>query len=130
MGVGVGSYLAVAVGGAIGSALRLGMQEWVVAHVGRTFPWGTLGINVLGSFLIGLLAVVLVERLALDPVWRLLLIMGLLGGFTTFSTFSLEVVHLLDGQAWVQAIGYMSASLVGCVLAATAGLYGARLLLV
>lgn len=127
--MGVGSYLAVAAGGAIGSALRLGLQEWAVAHVGQSFPWGTLGINVLGSFLMGLFAVILVERLALDPVWRLFLVIGMLGGFTTFSTFSLEVVHMLDGKAWMHAIGYMGATLLGCVLATAGALYGARLLL-
>nr|WP_231291108.1 MULTISPECIES: fluoride efflux transporter CrcB [unclassified Thioalkalivibrio] len=126
MGIGMGSYLAVAVGGALGSALRLGMQEWMVAQFGRAFPWGTLGINILGSFLIGVLAVLLVERMELHPAWRLLLVVGVLGGFTTFSTFSLEVVHMMDTGAWGRALGYMFASLLTCVLAAAAGLYGAR----
>nr|WP_231365737.1 MULTISPECIES: fluoride efflux transporter CrcB [unclassified Thioalkalivibrio] len=129
MGIGLGSYLAVAAGGALGSALRLGMQEWMVAHFGRAFPWGTLSINILGSFLIGVLAVVLVERLELHPAWRLLLVVGVLGGFTTFSTFSLEVVHMVDVGAWARALGYMLASLLVCVLAAAAGLHGTRFLL-
>lgn len=129
MGTGIGSYLAVAAGGAVGSALRLGLQEWMVAQFGRAFPWGTLGINIVGSFLIGVLAVVLVERLALDPVWRLVLVVGVLGGFTTFSTFSLEVVHMLDVGLWQRALGYVLVSMLGCVLAAAAGLYATRALL-
>lgn len=129
MGIGMASYLAVAAGGALGAALRLAMQEWMVAHFGRAFPWGTLSINILGSFLIGVLAVLLVERMDLNPAWRLLLVVGVLGGFTTFSTFSLEVVHMVDTGAWERALGYMLASLLSCVLAAAAGLYGARAVL-
>lgn len=127
--IGVWSYVAVAVGGGIGSALRLGMQEWMVTQFGRAFPWGTLGINILGSLLIGVLAVVLVERFELHPAWRLALVVGVLGGFTTFSTFSLEVVHMLDSGVWARALGYMGVSLAGCILAAAAGLYGARAVL-
>ncbi|MFO7955273.1 fluoride efflux transporter CrcB [Thioalkalivibrio sp.] len=126
MDIGMGSYLAVAGGGALGSALRFGMQEWMVAQFGRAFPWGTLGVNILGSFLIGVLAVLLVERMELHPAWRLLLVVGVLGGFTTFSTFSLEVVHMLDTDAWARALGYMLASLLTCVFAAAGGLYGTR----
>lgn len=101
----------------------------MVTQFGRAFPWGTLGINILGSLLIGVLAVVLVERFELHPAWRLALVVGVLGGFTTFSTFSLEVVHMLDSGVWARALGYMGVSLAGCILAAAAGLYGARAVL-
>lgn len=127
--VGAVQYLAVAAGGAAGAMARLGLQEWVVSRFGYAFPWATLGINVIGSFLIGVLAVVLVERLQLDPVWRSLLVIGVLGGFTTFSTFSLEVVHMLDQGALARAGAYIAASVVGCVLAAAVGLLGTRALM-
>jgi protein CrcB len=82
-------YLAIALGGALGSVLRFALNEAVSARFGRAFPWGTLSINVIGSFLIGLLAVLLIERWEVSPAVRLGLMVGVLGGFTTFSSFSL-----------------------------------------
>lgn len=119
-------YLAIALGGALGSVLRFAMNEAVSARFGRAFPWGTLSINVLGSFLIGLLAVLLVERLEISPALRLGLMVGVLGGFTTFSSFSLEVVHLTQNGAFLRAVLYVVASVTVCVLAAAAGIHLAR----
>lgn len=119
-------YLAIALGGALGSVLRFAMNEAVSARFGRAFPWGTLSINVIGSFLIGLLVVLLVERLEVSPAVRLGLMVGVLGGFTTFSSFSLEVVHLMQNGALLRAFLYVVASVVVCVLAAAAGIHLAR----
>jgi len=119
-------YLAIALGGALGSVLRFAMNEAVSARFGRAFPWGTLSINVIGSFLIGLLAVMLVERLEVSPAVRLGLMVGVLGGFTTFSSFSLEVVNLMQNGAFLRALLYVVASVTVCVLAAAAGIHLAR----
>ncbi len=119
-------YLAIALGGALGSVLRFAMNEAVSARFGRAFPWGTLSINVIGSFLIGLLAVLLVERWDVSPAVRLGLMVGVLGGFTTFSSFSLEVVNLAQNGALLRAMLYVLASVTVCVLAAAAGIHLAR----
>ena len=115
-------YLAIALGGALGSVLRFALNEAVSDRFGRAFPWGTLGINVIGSFLIGLL----VERWDVSPVIRLGLMVGLLGGFTTFSSFSLEVVNLMHNGAFLRAFGYVLASVTVCVAAAALGMGLAR----
>jgi fluoride exporter len=119
-------YLAIAFGGALGSVLRFAMNEALSARLGRAFPWGTLSINVVGSFLIGLLAVLLLERWEVSPAVRLGLMVGLLGGFTTFSSFSLEVVNLMQNGAFLRALLYVAASVIVCVLAAAAGIHLAR----
>lgn len=119
-------YLTIALGGALGSVLRFAMNEALSARFGRAFPWGTLSINVIGSFLIGLAAVLLVERWDLSPAVRLGLMVGVLGGFTTFSSFSLEVVNLAQNGALLRAMLYVLASVSVCVLAAAAGIHLAR----
>jgi CrcB protein len=86
----------VMVGGGCGSLARLILGAAIQARIGGRFPWGTMLVNVSGSFLIGLLTVVLAERLA-HPYWSLLLVVGFLGGYTTFSTFEYETFHLIRG---------------------------------
>jgi len=98
------------------------MSSVMVAWLGRDFPFGTLTINVLGSFLMGLLAIVLVEHLDLDAVWRTTILVGFLGGFTTFSSFSLETLHLFLTDETFKALLYMGLSVVLCVGAAALGL--------
>ncbi len=112
----------VGIGGALGSILRFLMSSVMVAWLGRDFPFGTLTINVLGSFLMGLLAIVLVEHLDLDAVWRTTILVGFLGGFTTFSSFSLETLHLFLADETFKALLYMGLSVVLCVGAAALGL--------
>jgi fluoride exporter len=119
-------YLAIALGGALGSVLRFALNEAVSARFGRAFPWGTLSINVIGSFLIGLLAVLLIERWEVSPAVRLGLMVGVLGGFTTFSSFSLEVVNLMENGAFLRALLYVLASVSVCVVAAAAGIHLGR----
>ncbi|WP_243029249.1 fluoride efflux transporter CrcB [Thermus albus] len=93
-------YLLVALGGALGSLLRYGLGAWVQALTGPSFPYSTLLINALGSFLIGVVIRLSLEG-ALSGEARLFLAVGVLGGFTTFSTFSYETLALLqDGEAW------------------------------
>jgi len=93
--------LAIAAGGAAGALLRYWVAGGVNRLAGYGFPWGTLAVNVLGSFLMGVLYVVLVERSVLAQEYRALVLIGLLGGFTTFSSFSMETLALIEsGQGW------------------------------
>jgi CrcB protein len=104
--LGIGSLALVALGGAFGSVLRYLVSVAGVALWGTAFPWGTLAVNILGSACIGIAGGV-----GLEGQWRLLLVTGVLGGFTTFSAFSLET-GLLFGRAWWLAAAYVAASLV------------------
>lgn len=112
----------VALGGALGSISRLLLSHQISLWLGREFAWGTLGVNVLGSFLIGLLSVFLVEKWMLGIEWRMFFIVGFLGAFTTFSTFSFETYHFIQLQEYSKAIANMALSLVLTVLAVWGGL--------
>jgi CrcB protein len=91
------NVLLVAVGGGLGAAARYLAGLWIVARLGADFPWGTFFVNVTGSFLIGII-LVLVEGGELPPGARLFLAVGVLGGYTTFSSFSYETLQLLGGE--------------------------------
>jgi|TARA_R100001143_G_scaffold15128_4_gene17191 CrcB protein len=113
---------AIAVGGAAGALLRFAMSNGVYKILGRDFPYGTLAVNVLGSLLIGILFILLIEKLAVAAEWRAGLIVGLLGAFTTFSTFSLETFTLLEDGAFVKAGLNVLLSVVLCLLATWLGI--------
>lgn len=114
--------IVVAAGGAIGAVMRFLLGQLAVYWLGRDFPYGTLLVNVLGSFLIGVLYVVLMERLMADPMWRAFLVVGLLGSLTTFSTFSIETLHFFEHGAGGRALANIAANLGLCLLACWAGL--------
>ena len=118
--------IAIAVGGAFGSVLRYGLSTWVHTLVGRGFPYGTLAVNVLGCLVMGFLFVLLVERMGESALWRAGLLIGVLGGFTTFSTFSIETFNLVEQGAMAKAAANMAASLVLCVGATWLGVILAR----
>jgi len=113
--------LLVMAGGALGSGARYGVGRAALAAFGPGYPWGTLAVNLLGGFAMGLLAG-LVSRLAFAEEWRLLLGVGLLGGFTTFSAFSLDMVNMIERGAPGTAAGYALLSVTGSVAALFAGL--------
>ena len=93
------NYIVVFLGGGIGAATRFGLGTWIGQRWGRSFPLGTFMINVSGSFLIGLLMTLMAERFTENPAWRLLLVVGVLGGYTTFSSFEYETGKLVtDGE--------------------------------
>lgn len=117
---------AVALGGAAGALARWGVSSGVHRWLGRDFPWGTLTVNVVGSFAMGLLAVVLVERLAVGPAWRAGLLVGFLGAFTTFSTFAVETVGLSGEGLGIRAAVNIFVSVAACLLAAVVGMQIAR----
>ncbi|HET8789865.1 MAG TPA: fluoride efflux transporter CrcB [Modicisalibacter sp.] len=123
------TWLAVALGGAIGALGRYALSGWLTSALGRGFPWGTFGVNLLGCCLIGALYVWLTQELKLAPIWQALLMAGFTGAFTTFSTFALEALVLMeDGRAMI-AVLYVTASLALGVAGVAAGMKLARILL-
>jgi CrcB protein len=118
--------LAVALGGAIGAVGRFLVAGTLHAWLGRGFPYGTLAVNVIGSFLIGLLTVLALERLTWGPEWRAAIFVGVLGSFTTFSTFSLETLNLLGAGQLYRALWTIGLNLGGCLAATAVGLWLGR----
>lgn len=109
----------VAVGGAIGALARFGIAAWVQPSA-ASFPWGTLTVNVLGSFVLGFVMRYLQDAVV-PPEWRLALTVGLLGAFTTFSTFSYEAVVLVQAGEWQRAGAYILGSVALALAAVVAG---------
>ena len=117
--------LYVMVGGAVGSGARYLTGSAVTALLGPDYPFGTLAVNIVGGLLMGVLVGVLARNSA-SETWRLLLAVGVLGGFTTFSAFSLEVVTMIERGAFGVAFGYVLVSVIGSVAAWFAGLSAVR----
>lgn len=113
--------LAIALGGALGAVLRFVVSTQVYAWLGRDFPYGTLAVNVIGSLLMGLLSIWLLERSVADPLWRAVILIGFLGAFTTFSTFSIETLALMEAGETLRAVVNMLLSVSACVTAAWVG---------
>ena len=119
--------MAIAVGGAVGALARHYFASAVTKMAGMDFPYGTLAVNVLGSLIMGLLIATFAERLNGIPELRGFLTVGLLGSFTTFSTYSMDTVLLIERGDWQAAILYAFGSLFVGVLALVAGLWLGRL---
>lgn len=115
------NLVGIALGGALGAVARYGLSGWIHARLGAAFPWGTLGVNVLGSFLIGLCFSYL-QHTSLPPEAREFVAIGLLGAFTTFSTFTWETAALLQDGEWTRAALYVGGSLLLGLAAVLAGL--------
>jgi fluoride exporter len=120
---GAPTWLAVAAGGALGSVARFWLAAAVASLTGPRFPWGTLLINVLGSFVIGLVAALTLTpaRVAMHPDLRVFLMVGVCGGFTTFSAFSLQTLELLQAGDTMPAVGYILGSVAFCLAAVWCG---------
>ncbi|NZD62510.1 fluoride efflux transporter CrcB [Rhizobium sp. WYCCWR 11290] len=114
--------LLVAVGGAIGSLLRYYVGQWALRLMGPSFPWGTLAVNVVGCFVIGVFAELIARKFNASVELRLLLITGFLGGFTTFSAFSLDAISLFERGEAVAGSIYIVASVGLSMAAVIAGL--------
>ena len=116
------TVMAIALGGALGAVARHFISHWSVVVVGKGFPWGTLTVNVVGCFALG----VMVEVMALvwSPAadWRAFLTVGLLGAFTTFSAFALDISILHERGEMLQAILYITVSVAGSIAAIFAGM--------
>ncbi|MCX8997712.1 fluoride efflux transporter CrcB [Rhizobiaceae bacterium BDR2-2] len=121
------NILLVAAGGAVGSVLRYLTGVLALRLVGPGFPWGTLAVNIVGSYLIGCVAEALVRGVSAPLDLRLLLMTGLIGGFTTFSAFSLDLWVLYERGAVTEAMLYFTATVVLSLLATGAGLLTVRL---
>ncbi len=119
--------LFIAAGGALGAVSRYGVSSGVYHLLGRGFPYGTLAVNLIGSFLIGLLSIWLIERFSFSPEWRAAVLIGFLGAFTTFSTFSLETLTLIEQSAYLKAGLNMLLSVTTCLIAVWLGVITARL---
>ncbi len=118
--------LAIAAGGAIGALLRYWISTAVQGRTGSAFPYGTLTVNVVGSLLIGFLYIWLIERMAAGPAVRAFLLVGVLGAFTTFSTFSIETLNLMESGQLGKALVNVLASVIVCIGAAGLGVLAAR----
>jgi fluoride exporter len=119
-------FLLVCAGGALGSGARYAVSVGMLAWLGPAFPWGTLLVNVVGSFVLGAI-ITLASAGHLSTDARLALGTGVMGGFTTFSTFSWETWRFVELQAWAQAGAYVAATLVTCFVGTGLGVVTARL---
>jgi CrcB protein len=120
--------LAIAGGGAIGAVARFLISTGVYRILGRDFPWGTLAVNVLGSFAMGVLFVLLLERSLVAPEARAAILVGFLGSLTTFSTFSMETLTLVEQGEPARALLNVATSVLLCLTACWAGIVAARAL--
>jgi len=113
--------MAIAAGGAIGALARFWTVNLVSQLAGADFPYGILVVNVLGSCLIGIAFVLLIERSSMDTPWRSFVIVGILGAFTTFSTFSLQALDLMEAGRLMAAATYVVGSVVLCLIGVALG---------
>lgn len=116
-------WLSIAFGGALGAMARYGLSVFVTHRWPVAYPIATLSINVLGSFCIGVAYVWLVQQEWGNALLKYVLVVGFLGAFTTFSTFSLETLLLVQQERWLAAISYVSASVLGCIAGAALGIW-------
>jgi CrcB protein len=123
------TYLAIAFGGALGAVSRYWITVSIERFNGTGFPLGTFMVNLLGSFLIGLLYILFAEKLSVADQWRPVIITGFLGAMTTFSTFSLDALLLFQQGQYNTALFYVLSSVMICIFAAYVGMQIARMLL-
>lgn len=119
-------FFAIMLGGALGAALRYLVSNGIYSVLGRDFPYGTLAVNVLGSFLMGVFSVILLEHKEVDPLLKLAILVGFLGAFTTFSTFSMETLALINEGDLSYAFLNMLTSVTVCVFAVWLGMLIAK----
>ena len=121
------SVFAICIGASIGALARWGLGLWL--NPGGLLPWGTLAANLMGGYLVGICVAVFQTLPQLDPVWRLALVTGFLGALTTFSSFSAEVVGMLEQQRYAMAFGTAALHLLGSLLLTLAGIKTAILII-
>lgn len=102
--------MAVAVGAMLGANLRFVIGNWAADQFGADFPYGTLLVNVTGSFAIGIILSFIGERVGISPLWRLFFVTGFLGGYTTFSSYAWETLSLAQDGDWLPAAAYVLGS--------------------
>lgn len=114
--------LLVGLGGGLGSMARYLFQRWTIHNFLQSFPWGTFGVNVIGCFLIGLFWGISFKGFDNNEQWKLLLMTGFCGGFTTFSAFTLDGIGLIREERYAVFFGYLAASVAIGLLATFAGM--------
>ena len=119
-------FLWISLGGAAGTAARYLLSSWLAGWAGPSFPLGTLAVNLLGSFLLSAIFHVAVTTGAIGPTLRVALTTGVLGGFTTYSSFNFETLALLEEGSWLLGLANLGATVVGCLAAGILGLVAAR----
>jgi CrcB protein len=122
----VSRFAWICLGGALGTGARYLLSGFAAAELGTVFPWGTLAVNVIGSLLLGGIMHVGLTTSLLSPTLRMTLGTGVLGGFTTYSTFNYETLRQLQDGAWPLAFTYVGVTLFGCLAAGWAGMTLAR----
>ncbi len=120
--------IAICIGACVGALARWRLGLWL-NHPGSWMPWGTLAANLLGGYLVGACVATFQALPQLDPLWRLLLITGFLGALTTFSTFSAEVIAMLQNERYALALGTAALHLFGSLLLTVAGIKSALFLI-
>jgi fluoride exporter len=119
-------FLWICLGGAVGTGARYLLSGWLLRALGASFPYGTLAVNVIGSFLLGALMYLGVEAAMISPTLRVALTTGVMGGFTTYSTFSYETMSSLQDGAWGIALLNVTLSVFACIAACLLGWTGAK----
>jgi len=121
-------FLIISVGAILGANARYWLGGWAAEKFGSSFPYGTMIINVSGSLILGFFMTLITDRFIVDPRWRLLVAIGFLGAYTTFSTYTYESANLiLSGQVWMGLLNLLGSSLLG-LMAVTAGIFLGRML--
>jgi len=108
--------------GALGTLARYFLQGWVQQYSGFAFPTGTLAVNLSGCFIIGLFGQFALRNLWISSEWRVALMIGFLGAFTTFSTFGWETVHMLEDGEWMRAVFYVAFNVFGGLMGVILGM--------
>ncbi|HEX6812479.1 MAG TPA: fluoride efflux transporter CrcB [Planctomycetota bacterium] len=121
-------FLWICLGGAAGTGARYLVTDWAQRWLGSGLPWGTFAVNVLGSFLVGVLMQTGLAMESISPTMRMALTTGVMGGFTTYSAFSYETVRMMDEDAWLLAFLNIGATTVTCLLACYMGIVAARMI--
>ncbi len=119
-------FLWICLGGAAGTGARYLLSGWALAALGPSFPYGTLAVNLIGSFCVGLLMQVGIATPLLSPTARLTLTTGVMGGFTTYSTFNYETIRYAQDGSWALALANIGATLAGCLAAGLLGVAAGR----
>ncbi|MDG6773306.1 fluoride efflux transporter CrcB [Thiomicrorhabdus sp. ZW0627] len=120
------AWLAIAAGGALGAVSRFAVSHQTYQWFGRDFAWGTLSVNLIGSFIMGVVAVLLVDKLGASNEWRSFIMVGFLGAFTTFSTFSFETMQYIEVGEMNKALANIAVSVITCLVAVWLGMLAAR----
>ena len=120
------SIISIAIGGAAGSLCRYGMSNGIYLLLGRSFPYGTLAVNILGSFIMGSVYILMIERASISEELRAGITIGLLGAFTTFSTFSIETINLIESGEILKAGLNILFSVTLCIAGCWLGMHLSR----